>query len=137
MGLLTWITRAVSRDLDRRVSGAEGTAQARFDRLADEAPLRAQARLGGVPRGAVRLRARGDEPEQAATGEREVALDLGPGRPWRGGQVTAEADVAGGTAGALVTLTVEISGGDAETYSVEARADQQGRARLSLSIELG
>jgi hypothetical protein len=137
MGLLGWLDRKVGKDLDRRVSGAQGTAQARFDGLDDQAALQVQARLGDGQRGTLLLRARGEGPAQEARGAGAVTLDLGPGKPWRGGTVTAEAEVSGAPAGALVTLMVEIAGAERQTYSVEARPDPQGAARLTLTVDLG
>jgi hypothetical protein len=137
MGLLDWLDRTVGKDLDRRVSGAEGTAQGRFDRLDDEAALQVQARLGEGQHGTLVLRARGEGAPQEARGSGSARLDLGPGKPWRGGTVIAEADVTGATAATLAIVTMEISGGERQTYSVEARPDQQGAARLTLTVELG
>jgi hypothetical protein len=137
MGLLSWLDRKVGRDLDRRVSGAQGTAQARFDGLDDEAALQVQARLGDGQRGTLHLRARGEGPAQEARGAGAATLNLGPGKGWRGGTVTAEGEVTGATSSGLVTLTLEIAGAQQQTYSVEARPDQQGAAHLTLTVELG
>jgi hypothetical protein len=133
MGLLSWISNAVGRDLDRHVSGAEGTAQGRHDSLADDEPLTVRARLGEGQRGTLVLRA----PPREERGEGTLSVDLGPGRDLRGGAVAIEAHVTGGAQG-LAALVVELSqprGGD--TYSVEARPDQNGRAHLRLSVQLG
>jgi hypothetical protein len=137
MGLLSWLDRTVGRDLDRRVSGSEGTAQGRFDRLDDEAPVQAQARLSGGQRGTVVLRARGEGPPQEASGSGAASLELGPGKPWRGGSITAEAEVVAATPGALVTLTLEIASSQRESYSVEGRPDKSGTARLTFTVDLG
>jgi hypothetical protein len=133
MGILDWLSRVVGRDLDRRVSGATGTAQGRYESLSDDEPLVVRARLGDGQRGTVVVRL----PPRQEHGEGTLAVDLGPGRDLRGGTLAVEADVAGGVHGPAA-LIVELSqprGSD--TYSVEAKPDGQGRAHLRLSIQLG
>jgi hypothetical protein len=133
MGLLAWISRAVGRDLDRRVSGAEGSARGHYHSLADEEPILVRAHLGDGQRGPLLLRAPGREEH----GEGTLSVELGPGRELRGGTLTVEAEVSSPSQ-ALAALTVELSqSGGGDTYSVEGRPDQSGQARLRLSIELG
>jgi hypothetical protein len=151
MGWFARLTGAVGRDLDRRVSGAEATAEGRFD-LIDEAPLLVRAQLAEGQRGTLLLRAPAGDPGHPAgrqeRGEGRLACELGAGRALRGGTLTVEADVVGSARPAeLATLTVELSqprSGDAaaaphafETYSVQGRADEAGRAHLRLSVTLG
>jgi hypothetical protein len=133
MGLLAWITRAVGRDLDRRVSGSQGTAEGRFEPVIDDLPLRARVQLAEA-QGTVELRAAGRQER----GIGSAAAEVGPGRDLHGQTVSAEAE-ASGTPGALASLTLELSQGTErrETYSVEGRLDAGGRARLRLSVSLG
>jgi hypothetical protein len=152
MGWLDWVTRAVGRDLDRRVSAADATAEGRFDSLLDEAPLEVRARLDEGQRGSLLLRVRSGDPAQPAgrqeRGDGTLVCQLGPGRALRGGSLTIEAEVVGSSRPAeLATLTVELSqpgSGDGaaaphafETYSVQGRAGPDGRARLRLTVSLG
>jgi hypothetical protein len=139
MGLLGWITGAVGRDLDRQVSGAEGEATARFDRLIDDAPLVVQARLRDGQRGTLLLRAQGDGSPHEERAENRLSCTLGPGRTLRAGTLTVEGTVSSAPARELAALTVEVSqpGGESSTYSVEGRPDQTGGARLRLSVSLG
>jgi hypothetical protein len=133
MGILDWLSRVVGRDLDRRVSGATGTAHGRYESLSDDEPLAVRARLGDGQRGTVMIHL----PPRQEQGQGTLAIDLGPGRDLRGGTVAVEADVAGGGHG-LAALIVELSQPrGSETYSVEAQPDEQGRAHLRLSIQLG
>ena len=133
MGMLDWLNRVVGRDLDRRVSGATGTAQGRYDSLADDEPLVVRAHLGDGQRGTLVVRA----PPREEHGEGTLTVELGPGRDLRGGALAVEAEVTGGGHGlaALVVVLSQPRGSD--TYSVEARPDEHGRAHLRLSIQLG
>jgi hypothetical protein len=134
MGLLQWITRTVGRDLDRRVTGAQGEASGRYEPLADDPPLLVRARLGEGQQGTVRLRAAGAE----HTGEGSVTAEVGTGAQLRGSSLSVEAEVRAAPGGALATLGVELSQGHGvQTYSVEARPDAGGRARLRLVVDLG
>jgi hypothetical protein len=133
MGILDWLSRVVGRDLDRRVSGTAGTAQGRYESLSDDEPLVLRARLGDGQRGTLTLHS----PPREEHGEGTLSVELGPGRALRGGALSVEAEVTGGSHG-LAALIVELSqprGGD--TYSVEAKPDEHGRAHLRLSIQLG
>jgi hypothetical protein len=133
VGILGWLSRLVGRDLDRRVSGASGTAHGRYDSLSDDEPLVVHARLGDHQHGTLIFHA---SPRQEQ-GEGKLTVELGPGRDLRGGTIAVEAEVVGGARG-LATLIVELTqprGSD--TYSVEAVPDEHGRAHLRLSIQLG
>jgi hypothetical protein len=131
MGVLEWITGRVGRDLDRRVSGAEGTAQGHFQRLVDDEALTLHARLGDGQRGTLVVRAPGREER----GEGSLSIDLGEGRPLRGKTLVIEADVAAPGLAALIVALSQPHGSD--TFSVEGRPDQSGHARLHLSVLLG
>src|SRR5689334_5818880 len=134
MGLLEWITRTVGRDLDRRVSGADGEASGRYEPLADDLALVVRARLGQGQQGTLRLRGAGAE----HTGEGSLTAEAGTGAQLRGSTMAVEAEVHTAPAGALATLTAELSQGDGlATYSVEARPDANGRAHLRLVVDIG
>jgi len=133
MGLLDWLGSAVGRDLDRRVSGAAGTAQGRYDSLSDDEPVLVRARLGDGQRGTLMAQAG----ERRAHGNDTLTVELGPGRDLRGETLAVEAVVTGGAHG-LAALIVELSQpGGGNTYPVEADPDERGRAHLRLSIHLG
>jgi hypothetical protein len=137
MAILDWLGRVVGRDLDRRVSGAAGTAQGRYDSLSDDEPLLVNARLGDGQRGTLTVHAPSRQEHGGGGGDGRLTVDLGPGRDLRGGKLAVEAEVSGGARG-LAALIVELSQpGGGDTYSVEAAPDEHGRARLRLSIELG
>lgn len=154
MGLIDWISTRIGHDLDESVHGPAGVAHGRFDGLVDEAELIVRARLAGGHGGSIWLRVHGVAPDapsdhvEAADGS--VQATLGVAKPWRGGEVTVEAQVsgtAGATADPLAVLTVEVAQPDAqhaggaplvfETYSVEGRLDGQDRAHLQLAVQLG
>ncbi len=134
MGLLDWITRTVGRDLDRRVSGAQGEASGRYEPLADDPPLVVRARLGQGQQGTVRMQAGG----AVHTGQASLTAEVGTGAQLRGSTLAVEAEVSAVPAGGLATLTAELSQGHGlQTYSVEGRPDSAGRARLRLVVDLG
>jgi hypothetical protein len=138
MGLLERISKAVGRDLDRRVSGHEGSAEAGHQIRRDESELTMEAVLGGGARGVIDLEVQGGEKDPSVRqtqGEGRLHLALGPGGSLRGGTLSLGAQVTGPT-GTVATLgaTIEDTDQNRATYSVEARCDAQGRAALRLVV---
>jgi hypothetical protein len=151
VGLVDWLNRSLGRTLDEKVHGAGGVAHQRYPRPLGERSLRVRAALAPEARGAIALRARAAEGEstlqRSTGGEGALTADLGEGKAWAGGVLTVEADARGAAEGAtLARLTVEVFQEDParpgdpsatlETYSLESRYDAEGRARLTLEVEL-
>jgi hypothetical protein len=137
------VMRRVGKDLDARVWGAEGAAHFRFNELKEDATLIVAARLSGG-QGTVELDVqRPDGPPRVERAQDVVSTALRPAQDYRGGKITVDADVTGKD---LAVLSVELTEPDPtgddraplahQTYSVEARLDEAGRAHLTLAIEL-
>jgi hypothetical protein len=119
MGIFDRISRAVGRDLDARVAGSDGSAEVRHEVGGDES------------RWSVTTALQGGQGSIATTGPAG-----GLGRDLRGQTFTAEADVTGSGLAVLTAVLVDDQQ-NRETYSVEARPDDQGRAHLRLVVRYG
>lgn len=154
MSLLGWITSRIGQDLDEQVHGSSGVARDRFEPTLDDAELVVRARLAADPPATITVRAEarpdaGDDAPMPVEqqGASAIELSLGAARPWRGGIVVVRAVANGPGAGELAVLSVELLQPNAEvvdgpplafqTYAVEGRRDDQGRAALELHVQLG
>jgi hypothetical protein len=141
-GIIDLISRSAARDLDRRVHGAAAEADGQYEELVDDADLLVRARLSADGPLALEVHNSLGGRERREEGSRTLEANVGPGKNLRGGVLTVSAEaVHGAGADNLVALTVELSqsGGASgpQTYSVEARLDGAGHARLRISVTLG
>lgn len=161
MGILQWLTERLGKDLDARVHGDGGVAHARFAGLLDEPPLRVTASVSSAPDAtvAMTLSTQPRDEEGTVTSQKLDAMktldvELGPGKRYRGSELTLEAIVRSSRArpssadrAPLVALTLELRQAPAanwdggaptlESYSVESRLDGSGSVKLTLVVRLG
>jgi hypothetical protein len=147
VSLIERLMRRVGRDLDRSVQGASGIAHVRFSALADNAPLALDAELStrGTLEARVRPAADSEARPREERGQGKLSFVL-EARPHRGATVEIVAEASRGE-GDLAVLTLTLTQSDPEgpdraplaqeTYSVESRFDDVGRAHLELKIDLG
>lgn len=151
MGVFEWLARSVGQELDERVHGTGGVAHVRFGDIREDADLIVRASVGADQNGTIVMRAtpRSDEDpvERHETGEAPLAWNVGPGGPLLKTDLTIVADVLAASEGSeLAALVVEIWQPDPDraaapppgrqTFSVESRFDEHGRARLTMTVRL-
>src|SRR5687768_1456938 len=146
MGLLSWMTESIGRDLDQRVSGAEGVALGVYEPLLDEAELRVAASILRGHTGDIELRVAGipgaDEPPPPHHERKkdEITCRLGAGKHYRQAELTIKATVESASADPLAGLLVEVSAAGSDisenlqTFSVESRFDRNGHAELEIVV---
>jgi len=154
MGLFNWLSSRVGNDLDEQVHGPAGVAQVGFDIVSAEAPIVIHAQILDLHEAEISFVAvadtqQGSEPlkHDQHTTEGSLTVDLGKAELWRGGTLTIAARVnRKGLHNELAVLVVEVKqpaqpASSAapvafQTYSVEARFNDAGKAQLELVVRI-
>jgi hypothetical protein len=140
--IIDFMARSAGRTLDRRVQGASGHADGRYEELVDEADLLARASTSGTGHLVLEVLDKDGQLVRREEGEDALQVNLGRGERLRAGVLTVDGVLLGDAAGRkLAGLVLELSQSQAasgpQTFSVEGRFDAAGQAHLRLVITLG